>query len=120
MAGDLTITLSASCPPVLNRLYKASKIDRVKTHRGFVYLSIDHTIKRQQVACIEKAHSLQRPSDTETITILVEFIRNSKRTFEELASYLNKTGLFCSADMIKNMFVYFGLEKKIPKKPRKS
>jgi predicted transcriptional regulator len=120
MASDLSITLSTSCPPVLNRLYKANKIDRVKTHRGFVYLSIDRTIKRRQVALIAKAHGLQRSSDTDTITILVEFIRNPNRTFEELASHLNKEKLFCSADMIKNMFVYFGLEKKIPKKPKNS
>lgn len=120
MASDLSITLLTSCSPVLNRLYKANKIDRVKTHRGFVYLSIEPTLKKRQVTCIEKDHCLQRPSDTDTITILVEFIRNPNRTFEELASHLNKIKFFCSADMIKNMFVYFGLEKKIPRKPKKS
>ncbi len=119
-ASDLSKTLSASCPPVLNRLYKANKIDRAKTRRGFVYLSIDRTIKRRQVSSIEKVQCLQRPSDTDTITILVEFIRNPNRTFEELASHLNKSMIFCSTDMIKNMFVYFGLEKKIPKKPKRS
>ncbi len=81
-------TLSTSCPPVLNRLYKANKIDRAKTHRGFVCLSIDSTIKRRQVSGIEKVQGLQRPSDTDTITILVEFIRNPNRTLEELASHL--------------------------------
>ncbi len=120
MANNLSKTLSTSCSPVLNRLHKANKIDRVKTHRGFVYLSIEPTVKKRQVAYIEKKHRLQRPSDTDTITILIEFIRNPDRTFEELASHLNKIKSFCSADMIKNMFIYFGLEKKIPKKPKKS
>ncbi len=119
-ASDLSTTLSTSCPPVLNRLYKAEKIDRVKINRGFVYLSIDRAIKGRQVTCVEKTHGLQLPSDTDTITILVEFIRNPNRSFEELASYLNKKRVFYSADMIKNMFVYFGLEKKIPKMQKKS
>jgi hypothetical protein len=120
MAVDLSTTLSTPCPPVLNRLYKANKIDRVKINRGFVYLSIDRTIKGPQVACREKTHGLQRPSDTDTITILVEFIRNPNRSFDEIASHLNQKRVFCNADTIKNMFVYFGLEKKIPKMPKKS
>lgn len=120
MASDLSKTLSTSCPPVLNRLYKANKIDRVKTHRGFVYLSANHSIKRQQISRFEKTHRLQRPSDMDSITILVEFIRNPNRTFEELAIHLNQKRVFCSAEMIKNLFVYFGLEKKIPKRPKKS
>jgi predicted transcriptional regulator len=120
MASDLSTTLSTSCPPVLNRLYKANKIDRVKINRSFVYLSIDRVIKGRQVARLEKTHGLQRPSDTDTITILVEFIRNPYRSCEELASYLNQKRVFCSADKIKSMFVYFGLEKKIPKMPKKS
>lgn len=120
MAGDLSKTLSTSCPPVLNRLYKTKKIDRIKIHRGFVYLSANHTIKERQISCLEKTHSLQRPSDIDTISILVEFIRNPNRTFEELALHLNQKRVFCSADTIKNLFVYFGLEKKIPKTPKKS
>lgn len=114
-ATYLSTTLSTQCPPILNRLYKANKIDRVKINRGFNYLSIDRTIKGRQIACFEKNQSIQRPSDTDTITVLVEFIRNPNRSFEELASYLNQKRVFCSADMIKNMFVYFGLEKKILK-----
>ncbi len=115
MASDLSRTLSTSCPPVLNRLYKANKIDRVKTHRGFVYLSVDQTSKGRQVTGIEKAQCLKLPSETNTISILVEFIRNPNRTFEELVLYLKQKGISCSADTIKNLFVYFGLEKKIPK-----
>ena len=119
-AVDLSTTLSTSCSPVLNRLYKTNKIDRVKINRGFVYLSIDHTIKSRQVACLEKSHNFQRISDAYTITILIEFIRNPNRSFEELASYLNEKRIFCSADTIKRIFISFGLEKKIPKMPKRS
>ncbi len=118
MAGDLSKTLSTSCAPVLNRLYKSNKIDRVKIHRAFVYLSTDRTIKRQQICYLKKTHGLQRPSETDTIVILVEFIRNPNRTFEELAFHLNQKRIFCSADTIKNLFVYYGLEKKFPKMPK--
>lgn len=117
---DLSTTLSTSCSPVLNRLYKTNKIDRVKINRGFVYLSIDHTIKSRQVACLEKSHNFQRISDAYTITILIEFIRNPNRSFEELASYLNEKRIFCSADTIKRIFISFGLEKKIPKMSKRS
>jgi len=119
MANDLSTILSVSCSPVLNRLYKANKIDRVKINRGFVYLSIDRTIKIRQVVCFEKNRSFQRISDTDTITILVEFIRNPNRSFEKLTSYLNQKRVLCSADTIKRMFISFGLEKKIPKMPKK-
>jgi predicted transcriptional regulator len=120
MAVDLSTILSTSCSPVLNRLYKTNKIDRVKINRGFVYLSINRSIKSRQVACLEKSHSPQRISDAYMITILVEFIRNPNRSFEQLASCLNKKRIFCNADTIKRIFISFGLEKKIPKMPKKS
>ena len=120
MAVDLSTILSTSCPPVLNRLYKTNKIDRVKINRGFVYLSINRTIKSRQVACLEKSHSLQPISDVHMITILVEFIRNPNRSFEQLASCLNQKRIFCNADTIKRIFISFGLEKKIPKMQKKS
>ena len=43
MANDLSKILCTTCPPVLNELYKAKMINRVKTSKGFVYLSIDRT-----------------------------------------------------------------------------
>jgi hypothetical protein len=120
LAIDLSTTLSTSCPPVLNRLYKMNKIDRAKTPKGFVYISIDNNIKVRQVSCLEKKRRLKRPSETDIITILVEFIRNPDRSFEELSLYLNRRDFFCSPDTINNLFVYFGLEKKIPKMSKSS
>ncbi|KPA11978.1 hypothetical protein MHK_007814, partial [Candidatus Magnetomorum sp. HK-1] len=107
--------LLTSCPPILNKLYKAKMINRVKSSKGFIYLSIDQPIQKQPISCIEKAHCLQLPSETETITILVEFIRNPNRTFEELSSHLKHKNIFCCAGTIENMFISLDLEKKIPK-----
>jgi hypothetical protein len=118
-AKDLSRLLSTSCPPVLNRIYKTNKIIRIKTPRGFVYISADPSIKNRQLDGLDKAKSLPRLSDADTITILVEFIRNPNRTPETLALYLKKKrGNFYSADTIKNLFVSLGLEKKISKRPR--
>lgn len=113
-ANDLSKLLSTSCPPILNRLYKKNKIDRVKAHGGFVYLSVKKAIRGQQVANIEKTECLKLPSKTDTISILVEFIRNPNCTLEELSSNLNQKGIFCDSATIKNLFVHLSLEKKIP------
>lgn len=119
-AVNLSTILSTSCPPVLNRLYKAQKIDRIKIHKSFAYLSADDAIKKRQIATLEQTHDIKRLSNSETITILVEFIRNPNWSFEELASYLNrKRKVFCNAETIKNVFTYLGLEKKIPKTSKK-
>ena len=115
-AKDLSSMLSTSCPPVLNRIYKTNKINRVKTRRGFTYISIEPTIKNRQLDGLDKAERLPRISDADTIAILVEFIRNPNRTFDELALHLKKKkGVFCRADTINSLFVYLGLEKKCQK-----
>ena len=115
MANDLSKILCTTCPPVLNKLYKAKMINRVKTSKGFVYLSIDRTVNKQQFSYIENTYFPQRPSETDTISILVEFIRNPNRTFEELSSHLKQKNLYYCANTIENMFISLGLEKKIQK-----
>lgn len=120
-ANDLSRMLSASCPPVLNRIYKANKISRVKTSRGFVYISIDPTIKDRQLDNLKKVERLPGLSDADTITILVEFIRKPNRNPEAFASYLKKEKrVLCSAETIKSLFVSLGLEKKMSERLKKS
>lgn len=120
-ANDLSNMLSTSCPPLLNRIHKADKINRVKTPRGFVYISKNPTIKDRQLNRLDKEVSPPRLSDADTITILVEFIRNQNQTFEKLILQLKrKSDIHYSADIIKSLFVRLGLEKKILEKPKKS
>ena len=71
------------------------------------------------VGYAEKSRGFLRPTDADTIIILVEFIRKPDRNFDELANHLAKKKVFCNADTIKNLFIYYGLEKKIPKMPKK-
>lgn len=115
-ANDLSKSLSMSCPPILKQMYKANKIDRIKTSGGFVYLAVDHNVKSRQLS--DLTESMQRPSDTDTIMILVEFIRNPNRTFEQLSSNLKKKRVFCNAEVVRSLFISLGLEKKVPPKPK--
>ena len=112
---DLSEILSTSCPPILNRLYKTRRIDRLKISRCYVYLSTDAVIRRKQISNIESAQCLKLPSDSDTIYILVELIRNPNCSFEELSLSLGRKEIFCSGTIIRNMFVHYELEKKTPK-----
>ena len=120
-ASDLSSLLSSSCPPILNKIYKARKINRVKTSRGFVYISMNSTTKERQLNNLTKTAIFPHLSDTDKITILAEYIRNPKRTCMELASQVKKkSGINCSTEMIKSLFVQLGLEKKIPQRHQNS
>ena len=111
-ASTLSSMLSSSCPPVLNKMHKACKINRVKTPRGFVYFSMNSATKERQ---LDKAAVLQHLSDSDKITILAEHIRNPDRTCRELALQVKKKSrINCSSEMIKSLFVQLSLEKKIP------
>lgn len=120
-ASELSSILSSSCPPILNKIHNASKINRVKTSRGFVYISMNSAIKERQLSNLHKTTILTYLSDADKITILAEYIRNPKRTCMELASQIReKSGINCSADMIESLFVQLGLEKKIPQRHQNS
>lgn len=120
-ASDLSSILSSSCPPILNKIHKACKINRVKTQRGFVYISMNSATKERQLNNLDKAVVLPHLSDSDKITILAEHIRNPNRTCRELALHVKKKSrINCSFEMIKSLFVQLGLEKKIPQRHQKS
>jgi len=113
-ARELSRILSSPCPPILNKMYKASKINRVKTPRSFVYISINSATKERQLNNLDKAAILQHLSDSDKIIILAEHIRTPNRTCRELALQVKKKSrINCSTEMIKSLFVQLGLEKKI-------
>ncbi len=114
-ASDLSSILSSSCPAILNKTHKTGKINRVKTQRGFVYISMNSATKERQLNNLDKAAVLPHLSDSDKITILAEHIRNPNRTCKELALQLKKKSrINCSFEMIKSLFLQLGLEKKIP------
>ncbi len=120
-ARTLSSMLSSSCPPVLNKMHKASKINRVKTPRGFVYISVNSATKERQLKNLDKADILSHLSDADKIIILAEHIRNPNWTCSELVSRVKKkSGINCSTEIIKNLFVQLSLEKKTPKRHQNS
>lgn len=113
-ASELSSILSSSCPPILNKIHKACKINRVKTPRGFVYISMNTATKKKQLNNLDKAAILPYLSDSDKIIILAEHIRNPNRSCRELALQVKKKSrINCSTEMIKSLFVQLGLEKKI-------
>jgi len=120
-ASDLSSILSSSCPPILNKIHKASKISRVKTPRGFVYISMNSATQKKQLNNLDKAAILPYLSDIDKLAILAEHIRNPNRTCRELASQVKKkSGIKCTIEMIKSLFMQLGLEKKIPQRHQNS
>jgi len=114
-ASDLASRLSASCPPILNKMYKASKLNRVKTQRSFVYISMHSATRERQLNNLDKTAVFPDLSDSDKIVILAEYIRNPARTSKELALQVKKkNNINCNTEMVKNLFVLLGLEKKIP------
>jgi len=113
-ASELSSILSSSCPAILNKIHKTRKINRVKTSRGFVYISMNFATKERQLNNLDKAAILQHLSDSDKVIILAEHIRTPNRTCRELALQVKKKSrIDCSAEMIKSLFVRLGLEKKI-------
>ena len=118
-ANNLSEMLLTSCPPILNRLYKAKKINRVKTPKGYIYFSNDPAIQKKQLNNFDNLEALPSLLDAEKITILIEFIRNPNQSIEDLAMHLKKNEqVYCTAAAIMNFFIFNGLEKKIQKKPK--
>jgi len=112
-ASDLSSRLSPSCPPVLNKIYKASKLNRVKTKCGFVYISMHSATQERQLNNLDKTAVLPDLSDSDKVVILAEYIRNPNRTSRNLALQVKKKNrINCNTEMIKNLFVQLGLEKK--------
>ena len=89
-AGELSKILSSSCPPILNKIHKTGKINRVKTPRGFIYISMNSATKERQLSNLDKTAILQHLSDSEKIIILAEYIRSPNQTCRELALQVKK------------------------------
>lgn len=120
-ASDLSSILSSSCPPILNKMHQDRKVNRVKISRGFVYISMNSATKERQLNNLDKAAILPHLSDTDKITILAEHIRNPNLTCRELALQVTqKSGINCSTEIIKSLFVQLDLEKKTSSMHRNS
>ena len=87
-ARELAELLHHPCHAVLTILYKAKQIDRVKLTPEYTYLSRNESVNRLQHNRLkgrvveETAHPL---STQAAVFVLVEFIKNPRQSFEQLA-----------------------------------
>ena len=87
-ARELAELLHHPCHAVLTIMYKAKQIDRVKLTSEYTYLSRDESVKRLQYNHLrgrvveQTAHPL---STQAAVFVLVEFIKNPRLSFEQMA-----------------------------------
>ncbi len=85
---------------------------------GYVYLDISDKTKQEQINCLFDQNKRMLPSDTDTIQILIELIKHPNRTVDEIVTVLIEKGSQCNPDLIKNLLIHHGLEKKIQNLPK--
>lgn len=116
--NEATNLLKVSLGSFLSQNRNIQKLQREKIANRFVYFSSDRKTfhqqknKRQQDALNRKLTQL--PADTEAVIILVEKIKHSNLSIEQLAMRLNKQGHKIEKETINKLFEYHALQKKTP------
>ncbi len=116
-AKDLYNILSVSCHPVLNQMYKNKKIDRFRTPKGFVYLSVSESKRRLQLKRLQvltPAQPIERLSPQTAVYVLVELIKNPKASFLQLSAAVEKKRVKASQQAIAQLFKDYDLKKNPP------
>jgi hypothetical protein len=119
-ARDLGQKLQHPCHAVLTNLFKNQVLDRVQVTGEFRYLATEEQLNRRQRA---QATLVARPSPATSLStqaalwVLVEFIKNSALSFEQLAGRLQEQRqLTVSPEAIGQFFQEHDL-KKTPEAP---
>jgi transposase len=114
-ARELGQKLQHPCHAVLTNLHKAQVLDRVKIDGEFRYLATEEQINRRQR---EQAAVATRPSPTSSLStqaavwVLVEHIKNSALTFQQIAARLQEQReLAVAPESIQRFFQEHDLKK---------
>ena len=114
-AGQLAEKLSSPGYAVLNHMYKAGMIDRLKTPRGFVYLATDPGRRKQQIRRLQAFVSEQSKPKVLTaqaaVYVLAEFIKYPQASFAELSRAVAKKQVVATPEMIARLFEKHDLKK---------
>lgn len=118
-AAEMCDLLGIFVRSFLTALQNHPDLKRKKIQGRFVYFSAVEEVYANQKACrAGMARIQQLPSDINAILILVETIKNSQLSVEELSAKLKKSNCNVTPESIKNLFVYHGLTiKKMPEVP---
>ena len=117
-AKEISEIITIACHPVLTVMHKKGMIDRIKTRRGFVYISQEKRIKERQEHLIAQSKKRPFPSDSDAVRILVELIKNPSYTAEDLSSSLGDE-ITCETESITRLLQHHELEKKTRKRWKK-
>ena len=105
-AEELGEKLHCRCHAILVQLFRHGKVDRQKQGRSFVYLASDSGIaaNQRQVIATKSLTASQLPAEI-AVLILVEFIKNPKSSFEQLAKAIATTkGITINVSQIERFF----------------
>ncbi len=118
-AFELCALLGVSIRSYLSALQKHKEVKRIKIHGRFVYFTpVEEKRVKQTQNRMEMGSAMVLPKDTESISILVETIKNPQLSEEVLSIRLRDIGCFVSPESIRGLFTYHGLTvKKTPEVP---
>ena len=116
-AIELSELIGLSAQTFLSHFIENIRIRRKKYKGMYVYFSKDLNILKNQEKTrdiiIRSKAKLNLPSETDSIIILVEFIKHFGETIEQLSKRLRRKGHEITIEMIRNLLIYHGIEKKI-------
>jgi hypothetical protein len=114
-AKELSEILLIPCHPVLNQMHKKEQIDRFKTQRGFVYLSIDDKKRQLQLNRLHTQLFTAKkgePLNAQTaVYVLVEYIKRPQASVVELSKAVEKRAVKASPEAITMLLKEHDLKK---------
>jgi hypothetical protein len=112
-AEQLGRKLRCRCHSVLVQLCRQGRLQRLKQGRSYVYIAADPHVAatQRQAITIKNLPAVQIPAEV-AVLILVEFIRNPKLSFEQLAgAMVRNKGVTVKVVEIEKLFEQHGLKK---------
>jgi hypothetical protein len=114
-ARELGQKLQHPCHAVLTNLHKSQRLDRVQVRGEFRYLAIEEPLnrrQREQAAVLAPPLPVTSLSTQAAVWVLVEYIKNSALSFEQLAARLQEQRqLTVSPETIRQFFQEHDLKK---------
>lgn len=112
-ADELGMKLHCRCHAVLTRLHRLGTLVRRKGGRSYVYLAADAAVRRRQQRALAERTPAAGPLPAEiAVLVLVEFIRSSGASAEELARSLARDSHVSVSPMrIDRLFEQYGVKK---------
>jgi hypothetical protein len=112
-AEELGDKLHCRCHAILVQLCRNGKLERQKQGRSFVYIASDAHIaaNQRQAMTMSSLSGKQLPAEI-AVLVLVEFIKDPKSSFEQLAKTIAKAkGVTVNLSQIERLFLEHDLKK---------